>query len=131
MVWFETEAETGHLPIFDEIFSEISHQKMTECKNRLASLLTTESVESVALLENLLALPTFGQIVETYKKLPMILWKSSENITRRNHWKVIFLFHIMNISGLCPDSRRCAAGDQPDLELADRQRIAPQYHAAD
>ena len=100
MVWFETEAETGHLPIFDEIFSQISHQKMTECKNRLASLLTTESVESVALLENLLALPTFGQIVETYKKQPMTLWKSSENITRRNHWKVIFLFHIMNISGL-------------------------------
>jgi len=100
MVWFETEAETGHLPIFDEIFSEISHQKMTGCKNRLDSLLTTEPVESIVLLENLLALPTYGQIVETYKKLPMILWKSSENITRRNHWKVIFLFHIMNISGL-------------------------------
>ena len=30
----------------------------------------------------------------------MTLWKSSENITRRNHWKVVFLFHIMNISGL-------------------------------
>jgi pyruvate, orthophosphate dikinase len=100
MVWFETEAETGHLPICDEIFSEISHQKMTGCKNRLGSLLTTEPVESIALLENLLALPTYGQIVETYKKLPMILWKSSENITRRNHWKVIFLFQIMNISGL-------------------------------
>ena len=100
MVWFETEAETGHLPIFDEIFSEISHQKISGCKNRLDSLLTTEPVESIALLENLLALPTYGQIVETYKKLPMILWKSSENITRRNHWKVIFLFHIMNISGL-------------------------------
>ena len=100
MAWFETEAETGHLPIFDGIFSDISHQKMTECKHRLDSLLATEPVESISLLENLLALPTFGQIVEIYKKLPMILWNSSENITRRNHWKVIFLFHIMNISGL-------------------------------
>ncbi len=100
MVWFETEAETGHLPVFDEIFSEITHQKLTGCKNRLDSLLTTDPVEPITLLENLLALPTYGQIVEIYKKLPMILWKSSENITRRNHWKVIFLFHIMNISGL-------------------------------
>ncbi|MFH0996207.1 MAG: PEP/pyruvate-binding domain-containing protein, partial [Pseudomonadota bacterium] len=100
MAWFETESEIGHLPIFDEIFSEISHQKISGYKNRLDSLLETEAVESTALLENLLALPTYGQIVETYKSLPMTLWKSSENITRRNHWKVVFLFHIMNISGL-------------------------------
>jgi len=100
MAWFETESEIGHLPIFDEIFSEISHQKISGCKNRLDSLLETEAVESIALLENLLALPTYGQIVETYKTLPMTLWKSSENITRRNHWKVVFLFHIMNVSGL-------------------------------
>ncbi len=100
MVWFETEAETGHLAIFDAIFSEISHQKMIACRNRLHSLLTEGPAASISLLENLLGLPTFGQIVETYKKLPMALWKSSENITRRNHWKVIFLFHIMNISGL-------------------------------
>ncbi len=100
MLWFETEAETGHLAIFDEIFSEISHQKMTWCNNRLNSLITTEPVESISLLKNLLELPAYGQIVETYKKLPMILWKSSENITQRNHWKVIFLFRIMNISGL-------------------------------
>jgi pyruvate,orthophosphate dikinase len=100
MIWFEAEAETGPLPIFDEIFSDISHQKISWCKTRLDTLLTTDCVESVALLENLLTLPTYGQIVEIYKKLPMTLWKSSENITRRNHWKVIFLFHIMNISGL-------------------------------
>lgn len=100
MIWFEAEAETGPLPIFDEIFSDISHQKISWCKTRLDTLLTTDRVESVALLENLLTLPTYGQIVEIYKKLPMTLWKSSENITRRNHWKVIFLFHIMNISGL-------------------------------
>ncbi|MBI5588881.1 MAG: pyruvate, phosphate dikinase [Deltaproteobacteria bacterium] len=100
MAWFETEAETLHLPVFDEIFSEISHQKISGFKKKLDNLLTTESVESITLLENLLVLPAYGQIVETYKNLPMILWKSSDNITRRNHWKVIFLFHIMNISGL-------------------------------
>ncbi|MCX5882240.1 MAG: pyruvate, phosphate dikinase, partial [Deltaproteobacteria bacterium] len=100
VLWFEAEAETGHLPIFDEIFAEISHPKISGCKNRLDSLLTTVPVDSIVHLENLLALPTYGQIVEIYKKLPMILWDSSENITRRNHWKVIFLFHIMNISGL-------------------------------
>ena len=43
MAWFETEAEIGHLPIFDEIFSEISHQKITGCKNRLDSLLDNGS----------------------------------------------------------------------------------------
>ena len=50
MAWFETESEIGHLPIFDEIFSEISHQKISGCKNRLDSLLETEAVESPALL---------------------------------------------------------------------------------
>jgi pyruvate,orthophosphate dikinase len=100
MLWFEAEAETEHLPIFDEIFSDISHRKLSGCQHRIDALFTPDSLDSPGLLENLLALPTYGEIVDIYKNLPMTLWKSSENITRRNHWKVIFLFHIMNISGL-------------------------------
>lgn len=100
MIWFETEAESGHLPIFDGIFSEISHRRLTECRSRLEELFADAPPESAALLTGMLMLPNYGQIVEIYKKLPMTLWQSSQNITQRNHWKVIFLFHIMNISGL-------------------------------
>jgi pyruvate,orthophosphate dikinase len=100
MTWFEAEAETEHLPVFDEIFADISHRKLTACRERLQILITGDAADSSGLLEKLLTLPTYREIVDIYKNMPMVLWKSSENITRRNHWKVIFLFHIMNISGL-------------------------------
>ena len=100
MTWFEAEADIEHLTIFDEIFADISHQNLSACKLRLDSLFSVDSEDSRAFLENLLTLPTYGEIVDIYNNLPMALWRSSENITRRNHWKVIFLFHIMNISGL-------------------------------
>ena len=100
MTWFEAEAETGHLPLFDDIFRDISHQTMAAHHDRLGRLMASEFIGARPLLQGLLALPFYEQIVDTYKKMPLVLWQSSDDNTRRNQWKVIFLFHIMNISGL-------------------------------
>lgn len=100
MFWFEKEAEITHQSLFDEIFSDVSHSKIFMWQNHLNSLMTSEKIESRELLEKLLKLPAYHELVEVYKKIPVLLWKASENNTTRNQWKVIFLFHIMNVSGL-------------------------------
>gem|GEM_PF-6081485 len=97
--WFEQEVEAAK-PVFDTIFADISHQRMTEWDHQLADMISSLPSDSKALLLRLLELPAFSHMVDVYKQIPMSLWKSGENITQANQWKVIFLFHIMNITAL-------------------------------
>ncbi|MGD9974529.1 MAG: PEP/pyruvate-binding domain-containing protein [Desulfatirhabdiaceae bacterium] len=97
--WFEQEVETSK-PVFDTLFADISHQRMTEWNQELAEMTSGLPSDSKALLLRLLELPAFSHMVDVYKQIPMSLWKAGENITQANQWKVIFLFHIMNITAL-------------------------------
>ena len=100
MIWFETEAEISHQPVFDDIFAGVTHKNIISWSARVDDFINSGLPESRELLEKMLEAPAYSQMVEIYKNIPMSLWRSSENNTRRNQWKVIFLFHIMNISGL-------------------------------
>ncbi len=100
MSWFEKEAETTHKPIFDDFFSDVSHSKISMWVNQLNCFMISEEIGSRKLLEKLIGLPAYHELVKVYKNIPLLLWKAGANNTVRNQWKVIFLFRIMNISGL-------------------------------
>ncbi|MFZ3046816.1 MAG: PEP/pyruvate-binding domain-containing protein [Desulfatirhabdiaceae bacterium] len=97
--WFVNESEISK-PVFDAIFADISHSQMAEWNRQLTEMVSSEPEGSRDLLIRLLELPAFSHMMDVYKQIPMALWKSGENITQANQWKVIYLFHIMNITAL-------------------------------
>ncbi|MEA3437658.1 MAG: pyruvate, phosphate dikinase, partial [Thermodesulfobacteriota bacterium] len=50
--------------------------------------------------KELVKLSGYSEIVEIYRKIPAKLLDAGKKSRKGNQWKVIFLFHIMNISGL-------------------------------
>lgn len=97
--WFEKESgvDDGHRASF---FDKISHAEIKKQANRLAVISDRESPDSEDTLRALLELPGYGNFVNTYKGMPARLLASEKDDSRGNQLKVIFLFRIMNISGL-------------------------------
>jgi pyruvate,orthophosphate dikinase len=105
-IWFKHEAGEMYDPnLCNGIFTSISHQSIRALNNRLIEI-TQMGQEDVSterarqMTEALLTLASYNQIVDIYAQTPMRLQKAVDNITKRNQWKLIFLFHIMNTSGL-------------------------------
>ncbi|MAF32998.1 MAG: PEP/pyruvate-binding domain-containing protein [Desulfobacterales bacterium] len=99
--WFEEEA--GEIPdkkILQEIFNDISHKRIKQWDVQLTQLAQGKNITSRDILNDLLSLPGYNKIVETYRELPKRLFDAGIKSGRENQWKVIFLFHIMNIAGL-------------------------------
>jgi pyruvate,orthophosphate dikinase len=100
-IWFAKEAESlGPENKFDELFKTISHQQLSEWQHQLKSIIQTQNQDSREVLARLLKFPGFGQIVETYRQIPRQLLRKNEQKGRGQHLKLIFLFHIMNLTGL-------------------------------
>jgi pyruvate,orthophosphate dikinase len=59
-----------------------------------------QDLESDEMLASLLELPGFNQIVEQYRQIPRHLLDKAGGNGRGRHLKLIFLFHIMSVSGL-------------------------------
>ncbi len=57
-------------------------------------------IESEEVLTRLLGLPGFGQIVEAYRQIPRQLLQIKDKKGLGHHFKLIFLFRIMNLDGL-------------------------------
>lgn len=99
--WFEKEAEIANSgTLFNEYFKAISHHQLKQWQGQLELLSENQQIESKIVLTELLGLPGFGQIVETYRRTPLQLMRNFEDKGRGHHLKLIFLFHIMNIAGL-------------------------------
>lgn len=99
--WFEKEAEvvrSGNQ--LAEFFKPISHHQLKEWQAQLKSIMQDQSIESRDVLTRLLELPGFGQIVESYRQIPRRLLQESDKKGRGHYLKLIFLFHIMNFTGL-------------------------------
>ena len=101
--WGSFQAATGQIrdpePIRD-CFSEISHDVLYNLKNHLNQIENLPEGDSRSVFDQLLALTDFGAIVERYRKMPQMLLEAGGKGGQGNQWKVIFLFHIMSISGL-------------------------------
>jgi len=99
--WFEKEAEIANPGTqFNEYFKDISHHQLMQWQGQLELLSQNQQIESKTVLTELIGLPGFGQIVETYRRTPLQLLRNFEDKGRGHHLKLIFLFHIMNITGL-------------------------------
>lgn len=99
--WFEQEADKIDNPEnLKKFFQLISHKQINEYKSRLEKIAQLDHIESEDVLKRLVLLPGYAQFVETYRKIPQSLLEESAKTVRGYRWKLIFLFHIMNIAGL-------------------------------
>jgi len=79
-------------------FSDISHALLKDMQQRLDNIRNDPERNSRSVFDQLLPLTDFSAIVEGYRKMPQTLLEVGDS--HGNQWKVIFLFHIMGISGL-------------------------------
>ncbi|MGD9082692.1 MAG: pyruvate, phosphate dikinase, partial [Desulfobacterales bacterium] len=99
--WFEQEADKiDDRENLKKFFKIISHKQINQYKSRLEKVAQSKSIESEGVLKKLILLPGYDQFVETYRKIPQSLLDESAKTVRGYRWKLIFLFHIMNIVGL-------------------------------
>ena len=99
--WFEKEAETKDRSYqFDGFFNTISHRQLKEWQRQLKLSIQDQQIESKEVSVQLLTLPGFGQIVDAYRQIPGRLLRNFDEKDRGHHFKLIFLFHIMNLTGL-------------------------------
>ena len=101
--WFQSEVEETDLEDrLDALFADISHERIEGLMADLAALDPDASgdLTDADRLERLLDFPGFGRIAEIYRDLPQRLYDLGRTKERGNRWKVIFLFHIMNLRGL-------------------------------
>ena len=99
--WFESEAsEIDSQLDFDEFFHSISHYQLNAWQGLIDEYTDNEMLGSKEMSSRLLELPGFGQMVEAYRQIPRRIMQKSGKDGRGHHLKLIFLFHIMNLSGL-------------------------------
>jgi pyruvate,orthophosphate dikinase len=99
--WFERESgKTDSGVDFSGLFHGISHQRLTEAQEELTRYFAEMPPDSPALLEHLLSLPGFHEIVDGYRRIPQQLQALGPDETTGYRWRILFLFHIMSISGL-------------------------------
>jgi pyruvate,orthophosphate dikinase len=99
--WFEKEAKEFDAPDnFNEYFLFISHGQFQKWRQQAEQSVLNNPIDSREVLDRLLELPGFGQIVDTYRQMPRQLLQTGDQNGRSRYLKLIFLFHIMNIAGL-------------------------------
>jgi pyruvate,orthophosphate dikinase len=99
--WFEKELDfTNPTTHFDDLFETISHRQLNAWQRQLELSFQNQQLESKTVLTQLLELPGFGKIVETYRQIPRKLLRNFDKEGRGHRLKLIFLFHIMNLTGL-------------------------------
>ena len=99
--WFEKEAFEIDAKIdFKDFFNAISHRQINDWKNRLDAYTNDTQIGSQEITIRLLELPGFAQIVDAYRQIPRRILQKSAKDGRGHHFKLIFLFHIMNLAGL-------------------------------
>jgi len=99
--WFKEEAGNIDNPdTLKKFFEKISHDRIERYIIELKRVTQSDNRASEDVLKGLVALPDYSQFVEAYRKIPQSLLDESPKNHLGNQWKLIFLFHIMNISGL-------------------------------
>jgi len=101
--WDCFQAAAGQIPDPEPVracFSEISHDVLHALKDHLHQIESLPETDAPLVFDQLLALTDFSTIVERYRKMPQMLLQAGDDGGRGKQWKVIFLFHIMSISGL-------------------------------
>lgn len=78
---------------FKNVFYNISHERIEQY---LDALLRQKNESFFQLVE----LPGFSHFTHRYKNVAKQLYIAGKNLNQGNIWKIIFLFHMMNLPGL-------------------------------
>ena len=99
--WFISEANiySAQQNVIRAIFKQISHAQLNRYRESLRTFVR-EKKDEKSLLAELVKLPGFRQISDRYRDIPRLLFSEGEKAGRGYYWKLIFLFHTMNIEGL-------------------------------
>jgi pyruvate,orthophosphate dikinase len=101
LAWFEQEISEIDVTVrFDGFFRHISHAAMREASAELSEIGAETHTGSKDVLLRLLELPGNHQIVDEYRAIPQRLFEAGEAVGYGHHVKLIFLFHVMSVSGL-------------------------------
>jgi pyruvate,orthophosphate dikinase len=93
-------AEFGGAGACDDLFDDISHRRIREWQADLHAVRDSGAMDAPEAAERLLTLPGFTHFVEAYKKIPQQLLQRGAAGGRGQHFKLIFLFQMMNVAGL-------------------------------
>jgi pyruvate,orthophosphate dikinase len=101
--WFRREAEIkgdSFKAGLDGIFHPVSHEKLLADQEDLEEVIEKHPPGSIDLLNRLTGFTGYNQMVEHYRRIPQKLQDLGEKSNTGHQWKILFLFNIMNISGL-------------------------------
>ncbi len=98
--WLKKETEQSIPGHVSELFQPLSHDHIKKCSSELNDITSNEYISSASCLKRLLALPGYGRFVELYKEMPENIFNAVDDEKLRHQFKLLFLFHSMNISGL-------------------------------
>jgi len=98
-VWFAEESGKAE---FEEIFQPVSHRQLKACQERLKSIISSSDEGSKTLLDQIVKLPGYGQIITSYSEIPQKLLSAGDDKAQGNYWKLLFLLRVMDTSGLSP-----------------------------
>ena len=99
--WFEKETESKpdskRLP---EIFKPVTHRSFAQYLKVLEQNRDDPEQTDRGRLAAALELPGFKNIVDQYDRMPRIIGRSVEDAALGRQWMLLFLFHMMRLSGL-------------------------------
>ena len=99
--WFERELSvTGTIQSLGAIFEDITHAYISGWKIKLAEIAAAYKINGREMATELMECPGYSHFVDIYRKVPERLYSVGREFNRGYRWKLIFIFHIMNISGL-------------------------------
>jgi pyruvate,orthophosphate dikinase len=99
--WMQAETGTADRPdALPGILADILHADIHREKEKLEEIARAGQETELSTLESLVRLRNYNQIVERYRAVPQALFNAGAENKKGNYWKVIFLFHMMNMPGL-------------------------------
>ncbi|MEA1991839.1 MAG: PEP/pyruvate-binding domain-containing protein [Thermodesulfobacteriota bacterium] len=99
LVWFEKESGKAEL---NEIFRPVSHKQLKAYHDKLENIVSSADDGPKTILDQIVELPGYGQIITIYSEIPQELLSAGDDKAQGNHWKLLFLLRIMDVTGLSP-----------------------------
>ncbi|UCD35252.1 MAG: hypothetical protein JSU90_13330 [Nitrospiraceae bacterium] len=98
--WVESEISGNLPPATAALFEPLSHVFLRQCRARLEEIAAGKGGAPRDDVTELLKLPGYGSIVDHYRRMPGAISDSLEGEKLKHQYKLVFLFHSMNIPGL-------------------------------
>ncbi len=83
-----------------EVFEPVSHKGLRAWRDELERVIQASDERPEKILGLLVELPGYGRIVSLYNEIPQRLLGAGRDRQHGDHWKLLFLLHIMNLAGL-------------------------------